>query len=132
MLEVFLSNNRKGAMKGSRDTLYGRVANNRRPRRTWLTVRAIKPAGGLSALVEITDPADLAGISARLWAVRIGDVAMDRPKLPLAALTSAPDEYEVCRTEARLLRAAGAVRLVTLAVHSKPERQPDSTWAPRG
>jgi hypothetical protein len=51
----------------------------------------------------------------RLWAVRIGDVEMHEPKLPLAALTSAPDGYEVCRTEARRLRAAGAVRLVTVS-----------------
>src|SRR5258707_6983639 len=40
---------------------------------------------------------------------------MHEPKLPLAALTSAPDEYEVCRTEARRLRAAGAGRLVTVS-----------------
>ena len=76
------------------------------------------PTGAWAELLrheEITDPTDLAGISTRLWAVRIGDVEMDEPKLPLAALTSAPDEYEVCRTEARRLRAAGAVRLVTVS-----------------
>jgi hypothetical protein len=76
------------------------------------------PTGAWAELLrheEITDPADLAGISTRLWAVRIGDVEMHEPKLPLAALTSAPDKYEVCRTEARRLRAAGAVRLVTVS-----------------
>jgi hypothetical protein len=76
------------------------------------------PAGAWAELLrheEITDPADLAGISTRLWAVRIGDVETHEPKLSLSALTSAPDEYEVCRTEARRLRAAGAVRLVTVS-----------------
>jgi hypothetical protein len=75
------------------------------------------PTGAWAELLrheEITDPADLAGISARLWAVRIGDVEMREPSLPLAALTSAPEGYAVCRTEARRLRAAGAVRLVTI------------------
>ena len=64
---------------------------------------------------EITDPADLDGISTSLWAVRIGDVEMHEPKLPLAALTSAPAGYELCRAEARRLRAAGVVRLVTVS-----------------
>jgi hypothetical protein len=76
------------------------------------------PTGAWAELLrheEITDPADLAGISTRLWAVRIGDVEMQEPKLPLAAFTSAPDGYEVCRTEARRLRAGGAVRLVTVS-----------------
>jgi hypothetical protein len=59
------------------------------------------PTGAWAELLrheEITDLADLAGISTRLWAVRIGDAEMYEPKLPLAALISAPDEYEVCRT----------------------------------
>lgn len=76
------------------------------------------PSGAWAELLrheEITDPADLAGISTRLWAVRIGDVEVHEPKLPIAALTSTPAEYEVCRTEARRLRAAGAMRLVTLS-----------------
>jgi hypothetical protein len=76
------------------------------------------PTGAWAELLrheEITDPADLAGISTCLWAIRIGDVEVHEPKLPLAALTSAPDEYEVCRTEARRLRTAGAVRLVTVS-----------------
>ncbi len=75
------------------------------------------PAGAWAELLrheEITDPADLVGISTRLWAVRLGDVEMYEPKLPLDVLTSAPDGYEICRTEARRLRAAGAMRLVTV------------------
>jgi hypothetical protein len=80
------------------------------------------PSGAWAELLrheEITDPADLAGISTRLWAAQIGNVEMYEPSLPLAALTSAPDEYEVCRTEARRLRAAGAVRLVTASAALK-------------
>ncbi len=76
------------------------------------------PTGAWAELLrheEITDPADLAGISTRLWAVQIGEVEMREPKLPLAALTSAPDEYEVCRLEARRLRATGAAWLVTVS-----------------
>jgi RES domain len=80
------------------------------------------PAGAWAELLrheEITDPADLAGISTRVWAVRIDDVEMREPKLPLPTLTSAPDGYEACRTEARRLRAAGAMRLVTVCAALK-------------
>ncbi len=76
------------------------------------------PPGAWAELLrheEITDPADLAGISTRLWAVQIGEVDMREPQLPLAALTSAPDEYDVCRAEARRLRAAGTLWLVTVS-----------------
>jgi RES domain len=76
------------------------------------------PTGAWAELLrheEITDPADLAGLSARLWAVRLDDVEMYEPTLSRAALTSAPEGYERCRQEARRLRAAGAVRLVTVS-----------------
>jgi hypothetical protein len=69
---------------------------------------------------EITDPADLQGISAPIWAVRIADIEMHEPKLPLDAMTSLPDGYEICRDEARRLRAAGAVRLVAVSAALKP------------
>jgi hypothetical protein len=80
------------------------------------------PTGAWAELLrheEITDPADLAGISTRLWTVRINEIETHEPKLPQAALTSAPDSYEVCRTEARRLRAAGAVRLVAVSAALK-------------
>jgi hypothetical protein len=73
------------------------------------------PPGAWAELLrheEITDPADLAGISARLWAIEIDDVDMHEPKLPRAALGSSPDGYEVCRVEARRLRATGVKRIV--------------------
>jgi hypothetical protein len=69
---------------------------------------------------EITDPADLAGLSARIWAIRIADVEMHEPQLPLAALTSKPAGYDTCRQEARRLRAAGAQRLQTVSAALKP------------
>jgi RES domain-containing protein len=73
------------------------------------------PPGAWAELLrheEITDPADLAGISARLWAVAIDDVEMHEPKLPQSALGSGPDGYTVCRAEARRLRSAGTERIV--------------------
>ena len=80
------------------------------------------PPGAWAELLrheEITDPADLAGISTRLWAVRINDIETHEPKLPQAALTSAPDGYDVCRREARRLRASGAVCLVAASAALK-------------
>jgi hypothetical protein len=68
---------------------------------------------------EITDSADLAGLSARIWAIRIADVEMHEPQLPLAALTSPPEGYEACRKEARRLRTAGVIRLFTVSAALK-------------
>ena len=81
------------------------------------------PPGAWSELLrheEITDAADLAGISARLWAIEIDDAQMHEPDLPQVALRSNPDGYEICRAEARRLRAAGATRIVapSAALHS--------------
>lgn len=73
------------------------------------------PPGAWAELLrheEITDAEDLAGISARLWAVDLDEVEMQAPKLSAAALGSGPDGYEICRAEARRLRAAGARRIV--------------------
>jgi hypothetical protein len=76
---------------------------------------ADSPPGAWAELLrheEITDTADLAGIAARLWAIEIDDVEMHEPKLSKAALSSSPEGYEVCRSEARRLRATGAKRVV--------------------
>lgn len=73
------------------------------------------PPGAWAELLrheEITDEADLAGIAARLWVVDLDEVEMHEPKLSQAALRSSPDGYEVCRAEARRLRAAGVQRIV--------------------
>jgi hypothetical protein len=81
------------------------------------------PSGAWAELLrheEITDAADLAGLSARIWAVQLEDIEMQEPHLPREALTSSPAGYEVCRAEARRLRAAGAQRLVTISAALKP------------
>jgi len=73
------------------------------------------PPGAWAELLrheEITDPADLAGISARLWVIEIDDVEMHEPKLTRAELVSTPNGYNVCRAEAHRLRASGANRIV--------------------
>jgi hypothetical protein len=72
------------------------------------------PPGAWAELLrheEITDPKDLDGIAARLWVVEIDDVELQNPRLSRASLTSSPDGYEVCRVEARRLRAAGVMRI---------------------
>jgi len=59
---------------------------------------------------EITEPADLAGIIRRIWAVQlpveIGDAV--EPQLPEHILLGGTDTYASCQDEARRLRAAGA------------------------
>lgn len=72
------------------------------------------PPGAWAELLrheEITDSADLAGIAARLWVVELDDVNIQEPTLPNGALSSSPDGYEVCRAEARRLRAEGVKRM---------------------
>ena len=81
------------------------------------------PPGAWAELLrheEIEDPADLPGISARLWAIQIDDVEVHEPRLSPAALTSTPNGYEVCRKEARRLRAAGAKRIVVSSAALAP------------
>ena len=53
---------------------------------------------------EITDPADLAGVTRALWAIELPDRPTAVPRLPVAVLTGDPSTYERCRTEARRLR----------------------------
>ena len=81
------------------------------------------PPGAWAELLrheEIMDPADLPGISARLWAIQIDDVKTHAPRLSPAALTSTPEGYGVCREEARRLRAAGAKRIVVSSAALAP------------
>ncbi|MBS0421042.1 MAG: RES family NAD+ phosphorylase [Proteobacteria bacterium] len=110
--------------------LWDAVAGTRQPPARWHGVGegpvqyfADTPTGAWAEVLrheEITDPADLAGFSARIWAVDIGDVEMHEPQLPLDALISKPVGYEACRIEARRLRALGATRLLTLSAALKP------------
>jgi hypothetical protein len=63
---------------------------------------------------EIRDPADLAGISRRLWVVELpSDIdGAVRPELDDADLRGDEPTYALCREEARRLRSNGARALV--------------------
>jgi hypothetical protein len=61
---------------------------------------------------EITDPADLATVRRRIWAVEIPDEAGAAVGLPPPVVTGGPDTYPRCQAEAARLRTAGARRLV--------------------
>ena len=60
---------------------------------------------------EITEPEDLTGIRRALWAIDLGHEPPERPALPLAVSTGAPDTYGSCQSEARRLRAQGAAAM---------------------
>jgi RES domain-containing protein len=82
------------------------------------------PAGAWAELLrheEITDPRDLGGFSARIWAVHLEEgLEAHVPELPLAAMRSDAEGYETCRNEARRLRASGAIRLLAPSAALKP------------
>ena len=64
---------------------------------------------------EITDPADLAGISRRMWAVEVPDHVVAGAlgaNLPARTLTGGRRSYPSCRRHAAALRAAGATALL--------------------
>jgi len=61
---------------------------------------------------EITDPADLATVRRRMWAVEIPDDPGAAVSLPRSVVTGGLETYARCQAEAARLRAAGARRLV--------------------
>lgn len=64
---------------------------------------------------EITEPADLAGISRRMWAVEVPDTVVDgapEARLPVRTLTGGRRSYPSCRRHAAALRNAGATALL--------------------
>lgn len=74
------------------------------------------PAGAWAEFLrheEITDEADLAGVSRSLWAVEIGDVTAATPALPHAVCRGGRDSYPACQGEAARLRAGGATAIAT-------------------
>ncbi len=61
---------------------------------------------------EITDPADLPGVSRSLWSVEVpDDQAAASPSLPPDVLRGSLVTYPDCQDEARRLRAGGATAL---------------------
>lgn len=61
---------------------------------------------------EISDPADLAGVSRAMWAIELPTAPRARPRLDHEQLTTDPTGYDACRAEARRLREQGADGLV--------------------
>ncbi len=64
---------------------------------------------------EITDPADLRGVTRRMWAVEVPDTVLtDAPRARLSTdvLTGDPESYAACRAHALELRRRGAQALV--------------------
>jgi hypothetical protein len=60
---------------------------------------------------EITDEADLAGVSRALWAVSVDEPGGVTPELPLETMTGGLDTYYDCQAEARRLREEGVETL---------------------
>lgn len=71
---------------------------------------------------EIHDPADLAGIARRLWAVELpAEVASAvRPELDDPDLLGGPSTYPRCQEEARRLRATGGQVIVAPSAALRP------------
>lgn len=61
---------------------------------------------------EISEEADLEGVSRALWAVEVGDPDTSAPKLPEVLSRGGRDSYPACQDEAARLRADGATALV--------------------
>lgn len=60
---------------------------------------------------EITEPADLAGISRSIWAVEVGVPTLDAPTLPTRTMRGGRASYARCQAEARRLRGQGSVAI---------------------
>jgi hypothetical protein len=55
---------------------------------------------------EITDPADLLGVSRSIWAVELLDPPAAVPRLPNSTFVGGQSTYPACQAESRRLRAA--------------------------
>lgn len=60
---------------------------------------------------EITDEADLGGVSRALWAVEVGDPIATAPDLPEMVARGGRESYRACQIEAAACRAEGATAL---------------------
>jgi hypothetical protein len=57
---------------------------------------------------EISDPADLEGVSRAIWAIELPTPPTSRPRLPRTVLTGDLGSWPACQAEARRLRRRGA------------------------
>ncbi len=71
---------------------------------------------------EITDPADVAGISRSIWVIEIGEPDLDVPDVPTRTLRGGRASYAACQAEARRLRGQGSTAISA----------PTAAFAPRG
>jgi hypothetical protein len=62
---------------------------------------------------DITDPADLEGVSRAIWAIELPDPPKATPHLPNAILTGGLETWPACQAEARRLRRRGKRGLAT-------------------
>ena len=69
---------------------------------------------------EITDPDDLLTIRRQMWAVEIGDAAIEHVDLPLDVLTGSPDKYPECREAVRAIRSRGVHRVAAATASLQP------------
>lgn len=60
---------------------------------------------------EITEEADLGGVTRALWTVEVGDPDTVEPELPGAVIRGGHDTYAACQDEAARLRGEGATVL---------------------
>lgn len=61
---------------------------------------------------EITDPADLGGVTRAIWAIELPERPRTRPRLPMETLTGGRESWSACQAEARRLRRRGKRALV--------------------
>lgn len=76
---------------------------------------ADSPGGAWAEFVrheEITDEADLDGVSRALWAIEVDDPDPVTPDLPDEVARGGRESYAACQDEAARLRAEGAAALV--------------------
>lgn len=69
---------------------------------------------------EITDAADLAGVSRALWAVDVEATGLEKPTLPQAVMRGDLTTYPACQREAKRLRTRGFLGIVAPAAALAP------------
>jgi hypothetical protein len=70
---------------------------------------------------EITEAADLEGVTRAMWAVEVPTVPESSPRLDPAILTGGRSTYAACQEEARRIRLGGADGLVAPSAALMPD-----------